>query len=144
MSRSPSLRDWFERAEPDGRGWISIAQVPFVRKRAAVDQVLMAGDAAGLIAPLAGDGIAMALAGGALAGRRVRDYLAGDLPGERLPAEYARAWERRFAGRIRLSYRLQALLLHPQWARAAFGVLRAAPGLGRYLVLKTRGMDWTV
>ena len=78
-AQNPRLGDWLGRAERlDGR-WLSIAQVPFVQKEALAGDVLMAGDAAGLVVPLAGDGISMALRGGELAAVHAAAFLAGSV-----------------------------------------------------------------
>ncbi|MEM6281208.1 MAG: NAD(P)/FAD-dependent oxidoreductase, partial [Chloroflexota bacterium] len=55
-SQNPALDAWMADATPVLKRWQSIAQVPFLDKRAVENDVLMTGDAAGLIAPLAGNG----------------------------------------------------------------------------------------
>jgi flavin-dependent dehydrogenase len=99
----------------------------------------MVGDSAGLIAPLAGDGIAMALESGGFAGKCVMDYLNGSLSVDQLLNNYRMNWQEQFSARLRLSYRLQAILLRPKFAALALRLLRVLPVLGRYLVVKTRG-----
>ena len=103
--------------------------------------VLMAGDAAGLITPLAGDGIAMALRGGQLAAAHV---LAGLRDRQQSPAQlrsaYARAWQREFGARLRVGRFAQAFLLRPRFMAVAVRLLRALPALGAYFVTHTRDL----
>jgi flavin-dependent dehydrogenase len=140
-AHNPRLEAWLARAEPLTGRWLSIAQVPFVGKQPVEGGLLMAGDAAGLIAPLAGDGIAMALRAGPLAASYAAGFLCGELTAEQLRRGYAATWRRAFEPRLRLARALQALMLRPAWLGPGLRVLNAAPGLGRWLVAKTRDDD---
>ncbi len=135
---NPRLEAWLARAEMASGRWLSIAQVPFVGKQPVEAGVLMAGDAAGLIAPLAGDGIAMALRAGPLAAEFVSEFLAARRTAEATRRGYTRAWQREFGPRLRLARGLQALMLRPAWLGPGLRLLRAVPALGRYLVARTR------
>jgi flavin-dependent dehydrogenase len=136
-THSPRLDQWLARATPLGDKWISIAQVAFGPKPPVERDVLMAGDAAGLIAPLAGDGIAMALRGGQLAAAHVAAGLGG-AQAEQVRRGYARDWARAFSGRLRVGRFAQAFLLRPLGMSVALRLLRAAPALGNYFVTHTR------
>jgi flavin-dependent dehydrogenase len=140
QSQNPRLRDWLARAERIDDEWLSIAQVPFVGKRPVVGDVLMAGDAAGLIAPLAGDGIAMALQSGGHAARHTAAFLAGQVSPRELRRRYAADWRREFGARLRLGRFLQAVMLRPRLLAHALRLVQAVPPLGRYLVIHTRDM----
>lgn len=87
-----------------------------------------AGDAAGTVAPLGGEGIAMALRGGAL----LADSFA------RGPNPYELAWHAEFAGRMRWCRLLSAVAVRPLVSRAALALLTRAPRLARALVHATR------
>jgi flavin-dependent dehydrogenase len=139
QSRSPRLRDRLSRAEPIQERWMSIAQVPFDRKAPVEGDILMAGDAAALIAPLAGDGIAMALHSGRLAARLTVEHLGGLIPAEQLPRRYAADWRREFGPRLRLARGLQSLTLRPRLVSPSLRLISAVPLLGSFLVAHTRG-----
>jgi flavin-dependent dehydrogenase len=139
-TQDPRLDDWLSQATPLGERWISIAQVSFARKPAVQADVLFVGDAAGLIAPLAGNGIAMALRGGELAAEHLGQFLNGLLDPAGLRTLYPRAWAREFGPRLRLGRLAQAVMLRPRWFAWALRLLRAAPPLGRYVVAHTRDM----
>jgi flavin-dependent dehydrogenase len=136
----PRLEDWLSRAEPLGERWISIAQVPFGPKPAVEGDVLLAGDAAGLIAPLAGDGIAMALRGGLLAAAHLAAFLEGAAQPADLRAAYRRAWQREFGPRLRLARLSQVFLLRPALFGLALRLLNASPVLGHYFITHTRDL----
>jgi len=69
-------------------------------------RVALVGDAAGLVDPLSGEGIHMALASGDLAARAVLRYLAGEAPDL---APYQGAVERRLQPELTVSRKLQEL-----------------------------------
>jgi flavin-dependent dehydrogenase len=139
QSQNPALHAWFQQAERIHARWISIAQVPFMPKPAIEDDVLMAGDAAGLIVPLAGDGISMALEGGQLAADYITRLLGGEISLPALCQAYPRAWRQRFNSRLRMGRALQPLMLRPSAISAALRLMNAFPPLGRFLIRQTRG-----
>ena len=137
-SQNRRLEDWLAQAAPLDERWLSIAQVPFGPKRAVVNEILMAGDSAGLITPLAGDGIAMALRGGQMAAERLLAFLAGRQTAAQACQGYAHDWRRRFAGRVRLGRLLQVFMLRPRLLGFGLRLLNAAPGMGEFVVTHTR------
>jgi flavin-dependent dehydrogenase len=139
-TQNPRLEEWLAQAAPLGERWLSIAQVPFGRKRAVVNDVFMTGDAAGLVAPLAGDGIAMALRGGALAAEHLLRSLDGGSSAAQARAGYARAWRREFGSRLRVGVLAQACLLRPAVFALVVPLLNAWPALGRFFVARTRDL----
>jgi flavin-dependent dehydrogenase len=135
---NPRLDAWLSQATRIDEHWLSIAQVPFGPKRPVVNEILMAGDSAGLITPLAGDGIAMALRGGQLAAGRMLAFLSGNQSAAVLCKGYTRDWRRQFVGRLRLGRLLQVFMLRPWLLGFGLRLLNAAPGMGEYMVTHTR------
>ena len=135
---NPRLDAWLSQATQLDERWLSIAQVPFGPKRPVINEILMAGDSAGLITPLAGDGIAMALRGGQLAAERMVAFLLGSQSATAFCNGYARDWRREFAGRVRLGRLLQVFMLRPWLLGFGLRLLNAAPGMGEYMVTHTR------
>lgn len=138
-ARNERLDAFFARAR-SLQPWMAIAGVPFDAKPAVEGDVLMAGDSAGLISPLAGNGQAMALQAGEMAARLLGPCLSGcgAAWAQGLPRHYARAWRLRFGYRMALGRRLQDLMLNPRGLDLGVRVLNALPGLGRYVVTRTR------
>lgn len=139
-TQNAEMRRWLDQAVRVS-DWCSTHQVPFVSKERSLRGMLMVGDAAGLIAPLAGDGMGMALQGGQMAARHTLAYLAGDVTAAVFAPNYAADWQRRFAPRLRLGRALQACLLRPRLASSGLHLLNAVPALGRYFVAHTRDRD---
>ena len=135
------LRDWFAQAAPVYPEWLSIAQVPFVGKTSIEGDVLMVGDAAGMIAPLAGDGMAMALHSGKLAALLIDRYLAAEIAAPELKTAYARTWNATFSARLRLGRALQSVMLRPALLVPGLRLLNLLPALGGFLVAQTRDLS---
>ncbi len=119
----------------------AVAEIPFSLKERAKDGVLFVGDAAGMIAPLAGDGQAMALDSAALLAETMRSLDDRPSPGqlETLARRWDLRWRLAFEPRMRIARGLQDLLLDPVRADRAIRWIGAIPGLAGLLARLTRG-----
>ncbi|MFN8485570.1 MAG: FAD-dependent monooxygenase [Anaerolineae bacterium] len=138
LPTNPALGAWLAQAERIHPRFIAISQIPFTPKEQVVDGVLLLGDAAGLISPLAGNGMAMALAAAEMAAPLALAFLDGKLSQTELEREYTRCWRRRFGRRLQLGRVLQPLMFQPRTLAVGLRLLRAAPFVGRALVAGTR------
>jgi geranylgeranyl reductase family protein len=103
-------------------GWLKMGMVGTIPARG---RVLLAGDAAGLVNPLQGEGISEALASGRAAAEAVVACPAG-------PADHYRAFlARRYAGFHGANAAVQAALVRRPRVVAATGRLLTAPAIGR-------------
>lgn len=136
--QNPRLGAWFANARLASDRWYSISQIPFVAKSTVQDDILMAGDSAGLIAPLAGNGMAMALRGGQLAAEYAGSFLQDKRTADELRRQYAAAWQREFHPRLRLGRLLQAFMLRPQPLALGLHLVKAVPPLGQFIIHHTR------
>lgn len=127
LPRSASLRERLSCARR-ASAWSAVGW-PRARFGGCFERgVWYAGDAAATVAPFGGEGIAMALRGGAL----LADTFAEG------PEGYARAWRREFAPRRRWVGWLAFLAVRPVPARIALALLGRMPGLARRVVAATR------
>lgn len=140
-SQNAHLQAWLSHATQIDEHWISIGQVPFSGKHPVEGDILMAGDAAGLIAPLAGDGIAIALQSGKLAADFSAKFLDSRISADELRRRYAAEWQQAFTTRFRLSRILQACMLRPYLLGPALRLINTVPSIGNYLVTHTRSND---
>jgi flavin-dependent dehydrogenase len=130
MDECPLLAERIGGAPPSA--WEAIAGVPYGwRARATEPGRYRIGDQAAVIASLAGDGIAVALASGAAAAQAC---LHGDGAG-------ARAWQRDFARRARRPVAIAEALRHMaenRRGRALMMMLAAVPGVANAAARLTR------
>lgn len=138
--QNKALGGWLAQAQPIFTEWLSIAQVPLLRKTAVEGDILFAGDAAGMVAPLAGDGMAMALHSGKLAALLTDRYLIGEMNGAELKTAYVNTWNSVFSSRLRLGRVLHYLMLRPAMLTPGLHILNFVPALGDFLVAQTRDL----
>lgn len=96
------------------------------------------GDAAGMIAPVAGNGVAMALRSASMAVDPILDVVSGrsDLAAAR--ARYRRAWRRAFRPRLEAGRLAQALAVRPPAAAMFVRLASRWPALADGLIRRTR------
>ncbi len=136
---SPSLAAWLARARRVAP-WTSTPRIELSRTDPVpIDGPIRLGDAAGLLAPLLGDGRSMALRSAQIAAPIVFDFLRGRLDGASARDAYREAWHAEFDRRIRAGRLLHSLLVHPAALGASLAVLSRIPSLGRIAIQGTRG-----
>jgi len=136
--QNPKLGRWLSRSTPQLDRWQVISQVPFVSKPAVEREMLMTGDAAGLITPLAGNGMGMALDGGLAVARHADKFLRGQADAQQLTQGYAEAWQQQFGGRMRVGRFAQTWMLRPSLITLGLRAMKAAPPLGDFFIRQTR------
>jgi flavin-dependent dehydrogenase len=133
LSRDPLLRDRAAGARlvapPVVLGPLAVDVAP-----AAIDGLLLAGDAAGFIDPMTGDGLRFAIRGGELAAAAALDALAHGWPG--VHARLAAARARDFAGKWRFNRALRVLVASPPAIAAAALAARVAPSVLRAVIAR--------
>lgn len=120
LAENPGFSSIFREAFPVFENPLSISEIDFGSKERIGQHTLYLGDAAHLIYPLSGNGMAMAIHSGRLAGRLTREYISsGEKRFETLAQSYELQWQKSFASRLRWGRVLQAFLTQPygiDWA----------------------------
>ena len=142
LARNPRLADILGPAERLYAQPEVINEISFAPKLPVEQHLLMVGDAAGLITPLCGNGMAMALHGAALAAPLASRFLGGELPRAALEAAYAQAWQRQFGTRLRVGRAVQGLFGGPVLSELVVGGLRHWPAAVRALMRQTHGREF--
>jgi flavin-dependent dehydrogenase len=101
---------------------------------AAIDGLILAGDAAGFIDPMTGDGLRFAIRGGELAAAAALDALANGWSG--IHARLAARRAREFGGKCRFNRALRAIVASPTVVDAAALGARVVPGVLRAVVAR--------
>ncbi|MCX2741249.1 NAD(P)/FAD-dependent oxidoreductase [Pontibacter anaerobius] len=139
LYRNPHLRQIFEEAEFLYPQPEVINEISFATKTCVENHMLMCGDAAGMITPLCGNGMAMAIHGAKIVTDQVLLYFAGDRSRQELEQHYTLAWKKQFAGRLRLGRTVQQLFGGPLLSEAAVGLLKLAPPAVQLIMRQTHG-----
>jgi flavin-dependent dehydrogenase len=105
----------------------------------AIDGLILAGDAAGFIDPMTGDGLRFAVRGGELAALAALRALEHGWAG--VHSRLAVDRRREFAGKWRFNRALRALVASPLAVQAATRAARFAPGVVRGLIARAGDCD---
>ena len=109
LCQNPHLKAVFTNAEFLYDKPEVINEISFAPKQAVENHILMAGDSAGLITPLCGNGMAMAIHGARLASTLSAAFLQNQLTRTDLEQRYQREWSARFARRLWVGRSVQQL-----------------------------------
>jgi flavin-dependent dehydrogenase len=139
LSRNPHLKKIFEESEKCMEAPVTISQISFDKKSLIEDHVLMAGDAAGMITPLCGNGMSMALHAGKLLAELMDLFLKGSISREEMEAQYIRQWELLFSARLRTGRQMQRILSSHRLTHFFIRVGHFFPGLIKWMIKQTHG-----
>lgn len=140
LRKNPCLDHFFREATELFEKPLSIAQVSFSKKTAVEDHILMIGDTAGLIHPLCGNGMAMAVKSAQLAAETVLQYYQErSLDRAEMERKYEQRWKREFNRRILTGRWLQKIMQKESLAKASQAVLSTMPFLLSAIIIQTHG-----
>ncbi len=139
LYKNRHLKNIFENSELIFNSPITISQISFSKKTQVHDHLLLLGDAAGMITPLCGNGMSMALHGSKIAASVINDFLQHTITRPQLEKKYTAAWKKAFAARLRTGRILQSFF-GGQW-RTNFLVrsMKLMPGITRWVISQTHG-----
>lgn len=140
VAKNPFLRAFLDEATPLFDSPLSIAQISFEPKKSIEDHMLMCGDTAGLIHPLCGNGMAIAIHSAKIASEMIDDYFQNsNITREELEIRYQQKWSQVFRNRLRMGRYLQSLLMRPLVANALLSTVAKSPRLLSEIVKRTHG-----
>ena len=142
LYQNPHLRRIFREAEFLYTQPEVINEISFATKTCIEDHMLLCGDAAGMITPLCGNGMAMALHAGKLAAEQVALYFRSGRDRQQLELNYSRAWKKQFERRLQVGRAVQHLFGHPLLSEVAVSSLRKLPAALRLIMRQTHGQPF--
>lgn len=140
LCQNPYLKEIFTSAEFLFEKPETINEISFEPKGPLEGHILLCGDAAGMIAPLCGNGMALAVHSAKLAAEHVTRFC--KQPGysrEQMEYSYANAWKRAFAFRLWAGRNLQKLFGARYASRTAVRLATHLPPAAQALVRLTHG-----
>jgi flavin-dependent dehydrogenase len=143
LHRNPFLKEIFSRAEFLFDKPEVINEISFQTKGPVERHVLMTGDAAGMITPLCGNGMAMAIHSSKLLSELVLRFCHGNAYSRaRLEADYAASWNRLFASRLRAGRLIQQFFGNEWTSNLAVGLAQHSKPIANFLMSKTHGLPF--
>jgi flavin-dependent dehydrogenase len=139
LSANPYLRKVLSEADHFYDKPLTISQISFAPRSLIENDVLMLGDASGMISPLCGNGMSMAMQSSSILSNLVSTYLRGDIRREELFTEYHSAWHNAFGVRLTAGRILQPLFGRKILSDVFISMLRPFPKLVSGIVSLTHG-----
>lgn len=139
LKQNAVLAKRFESIQRVSQSFQALSQITFAIKGKFDQDICMIGDTAGMIAPLCGDGMAMALRSAELAVPLVSSFLKDYLTIEAFKRQYISAWNAEFKNRLFLGRLMHYSYIYPAIASTAVTTCQLFPSLGNWLIRETRG-----
>jgi menaquinone-9 beta-reductase len=141
--KNPHLKRLFTESEFLYERPEVINEFSFEPKQTVEKHLLMTGDAAGLITPLCGNGMAIAIHGGKIAAELTAQFLSGHLDRKELEKQYKSAWKEEFAMRLWIGRNVQRLFGDAWLSEVALSFFGLAKPLLRFVIKNTHGKPIT-
>ena len=140
LSENSHLNTIFENCELVFEKPLSISQISFSSKQAVEDHILMCGDSAGMIHPLAGNGMSMAIRAAQMASLQILKYKRGQLRSRaELEGSYTDLWNKEFATRLKSGHIISNLFKLGIFSEMIMIFLQTFPFLLPHIIKKTHG-----
>jgi len=140
LSENPFLKDFFSQAKPLFEKPLTISQISFEPKKPVENHIFMIGDSAGLIHPLCGNGMAMAIHSAKIFSETfLKHFKQGNINRIKLEKQYEEEWKRTFSKRLKAGRKIQNMLLRPMATSLGFSTAKLFPRIVSSLIKKTHG-----
>jgi flavin-dependent dehydrogenase len=139
LAKNPRLRELFSSARFLWPEPVAISQISFAHKELIRQHVLFCGDAAGMITPLCGNGMSMALHGSKLLATELIRFLEGGQDRIAFEKNYRKQWEKTFSARLRTGRWIQSLFGKSTATNLFIGAMKPFPSLVDHLIRQTHG-----
>ena len=118
---------------------VTISQISFQSKTKIEDHILMLGDAAGMIAPLCGNGMSIALHTAKLASGVSDLYLSGKISTDQMANMYKTNWNKQFATRLTVGRTIQSFFGGTLLTNMFISGLKLFPFMASPIIRATHG-----
>ena len=121
-----------------------INEISFTDKTCIEDHIFLCGDAAGLITPLCGNGMSMAIHGAKILSEILIDNLSrgnniNALHRLKIENEYTKIWKTAFSSRLFWGRTLQEIYGNKNLTAVSLSFIHSFPSLEKWLIKKTHG-----
>lgn len=141
VAQNPHLKNILENSEAVFAKPLTISQICFEKKENVENHILMMGDTAGLIHPLCGNGMAMAIHSAKLASEQAIDFLAGKISRNEMEKSYSSNWNKNFKQRLWYGRILGSILEHSKLSEVLTNLITHLPFLLPIIIRKTHGKE---
>ena len=140
VCRNPNLSTIFENSILLFEKPLTISQISFEKKSTVENHILMIGDTAGLIHPLCGNGMAMAIHSAKIVSELIIDFFDHKIIARKeLEEKYTKEWNNNFKRRLETGRLLSKILNKEKLASFLMQLLSVFPFLLPVIIKKTHG-----
>jgi menaquinone-9 beta-reductase len=139
LYKNPVLKDLFMQSAFIYDAPLTISQISFEHKSQVENHVLMLGDAAGMITPLCGNGMSMAIHSAKLAFTEIDNRLQQKISRLEMESNYSLKWKQHFAVRIAAGRFVQRLMGNEVSTGLFLKLMQHVPFLSKAVIRSTHG-----
>ena len=140
LNKNPILNKIFQNLTLIFDKPLTISQISFDKKQAVENHILMIGDTAGLIHPLCGNGMAMAIHSAKIVSELIQEFYSDNIQSRTiLENNYTNKWNLNFKKRLKTGRLLASILQKPNLAKYAMQIIMIFPFLLPIIIKKTHG-----
>ena len=142
LFENPYLKQIFTTSKFLFSSPVTISQISFDKKSLFENHVLMVGDACGMITPLCGNGMSMALHASKIAFQNIDEFLQGKISRDAMEKQFAHAWNKQFSNRLQTGRFIQSMF-GKEWMTNVFvRTIKPFPKFIAYLIRQTHGKPY--
>ncbi|MEL1253641.1 NAD(P)/FAD-dependent oxidoreductase [Flavobacterium sp. DGU38] len=140
LHKNQKLKTVFESSTPIFEKPLTISQISFDKKNPVDNHILMIGDTAGLIHPMCGNGMAMAIHSAKIASELVLDFYSGKIESlALLEKKYRKEWNKHFKKRLIMGRILAKALRYKTFTSIMTSLAASMPFLLSVIIRQTHG-----
>lgn len=139
LYKNPLLREIFSNADFLYEQPLAISQISFNKKAQVENHVLMLGDAAGMISPLCGNGMSMAMHSAKLAFEKIHLFLINTIKRDEMENGYSKRWKQEFSKRLWVGRNVQRFFGERLSTSLFLKTMNIVPFAAKYLIRSTHG-----
>ena len=139
LQQNPHLQNIFTNCKILYDSPVTISQISFDRKTQIENHILLLGDAAGMITPLCGNGMSMALHGSKIAAGFIHSFLSEEISREEMETAYTNQWKLIFGRRLKAGRIIQAMFGKVWVTNFFISIMKKSNALTKALIKQTHG-----
>ncbi|WP_345740261.1 NAD(P)/FAD-dependent oxidoreductase [Olleya namhaensis] len=145
LYKNTALKSVFENTTSVFETPLTISQISFETKNPIENHMLMCGDTAGMIHPLCGNGMSMAIRSAQMASLLIIQFFNGAIKDrEGLEKQYLREWNTEFKSRLTTGQIVAKLFSYNKLAEVLIRMVKTIPSILPQIIKRTHGKTMTI
>ena len=139
LFKNTLIKDLFRNSKQVLPKPITVSNINFIKKELVQNHIMMVGDAAGMIAPVCGNGMAMGIHAAKMASEETIDFLKGKQTRQIMEEGFQRQWNKAFGSRMFWGGHFHKFMGQPMLSEFAVRSLKIMPILMPMIIRQTHG-----